>query len=78
MVTYCMFFIKADSLPKAYVELTLNRLEGELDKNVVVSKMEIDTQHGAITGQTTSEKFSIWLSLITFPVFLAGNHWIIK
>lgn len=42
----------------AYVErgcfkyMVHNGEEGELDKDVVVSKMEIDTQHGTIEGKT--------------------------
>ena len=31
--------------------------EGELDKEVVVSKMEITTQHGAIEGKTQSKDY---------------------
>ena len=30
--------------------------EGELDKGVVVSKMEITTQHGAIEGKTQTKE----------------------
>ena len=30
--------------------------EGELDENVVVSKMEITTQHGAIEGKTQKKQ----------------------
>ena len=41
--------------------------EGELDKNVVVSKMEITTQHGAIEGKTqkradSNRKLQIFLA----------------
>ena len=43
--------------------------EGELDKEVVVSKMEITTQHGAIEGktqksETTSENY--WRGFAVF------------
>ena len=34
--------------------------EGELIKNVVVSKMEITTQHGAIEGKTQSKEVEFY------------------
>ena len=36
--------------------------EGELDKEVVVSKMEITTQHGTIVGKTQSKEADILMS----------------
>ena len=34
--------------------------EGELDKDVVVSKMEITTQHGAMEGKTQSKEVEFY------------------
>ena len=34
--------------------------EGELDKDVIVSKMEITTQHGAIEGKTQSNETAFY------------------
>jgi len=42
--------------------------EGELDKNVVVSKMEITTQHGAIEGKTQKNETTFY-SLDAIIVF---------
>ena len=43
--------------------------EGELSKNVVVSKMEITTQHGAMEGKTQSKE-------VEFPSTLGGRNYI--
>ena len=41
--------------------------EGELDKEVVVSKMEITTQHGALEEKTQTHKVDFFISQITIP-----------
>ena len=41
--------------------------EGELDKEVVVSKMEITTQHGALEEKTQTHKADMFISQITIP-----------